>query len=157
MTTDHDSPRRYRQRTYDGVVVPSPEAPPVPRVVVAPDSFKGSLDATYVAQHLALGLHRAWPGLEVTHVPVADGGEGTVAAALRSGMEAVKVQVAGPFGEPVRARYATDRRTAVIELAQVAGLHLSPGDGEAALRASTIGVGELVRHALDAGAISIVL
>jgi len=133
------------------------EHPPGPLVVVAPDTFKGSLDATYVAEHLALGLQRARGDVEVITAPMADGGEGTVRAACAAGMTPVTLTVAGPFGDPVRACYATDGRRAVIELAQAAGLHLSPADAAAACRAGTYGVGQLMAHALDAGVESIVL
>lgn len=134
-----------------------PEHPPGPRVVVAPDTFKGSLNAKYVAQHLALGLHRALEDIEVRMIPMADGGEGTVGAALAAGMALVRVRVSGPSGQPVTARYASDGRCAVIELAQAAGLHLSPVDPEAAQRGSTAGVGELITHALDSGVEALVL
>lgn len=134
-----------------------PDTPPGPRVIVAPDAFKGSLDAKYVAEHLALGLQRAREDVDVIPVPMADGGEGTVQAALGAGMDSVRVTVAGPLGEPVRATYATDGRTAVIELAQAAGLHLSPTDSPAARLAGTFGVGQLIAHALDAGVGALVL
>lgn len=127
------------------------------RIVIAPDSFKGSLSAKYVAEHLALGVHRALPEADVEVIPVADGGEGTVDAALVAGMSPVRPQVRGPFGAPVRALYATDEVTAVIELATAAGLHLSPVDPEAARTAGTAGVGDLIAHALDAGCRRIVL
>lgn len=135
----------------------TPEEPPGPRVVVAPDTFKGSMSAKYVTEHLALGLQRAMDHIDVVPVPMADGGEGTVQAALSAGMQAVDVTVTGPLGSPVRARYASDGRRAVIELAQAAGLHLSSTDAVAARRATTYGVGELMRHALDAGVGSLVL
>ncbi|MGC0274101.1 glycerate kinase [Pseudactinotalea sp. Z1739] len=134
-----------------------PDHPAGPLVVVAPDTFKGSLNAKYVAQHIALGLHRALEDVEVQMVPMADGGEGTLSAVLVANLQPVRVRVSGPFGEPVKAMYATDGRRAVIELAQAAGLHLSPADADAAQQGSTIGVGELIAHALDSGVQELVL
>lgn len=149
------------------------------RIVIAPDKFKGSLTAAEVARALAEGL--ATLGFEVDEVPVADGGEGTVEAALSStgpagstgsegsgGFEAVTVEVAGPLGDPVRATYAvgtsvgTGARTAVIELATASGLGVLPRDAGGRARldplaASSIGTGELVRAALDAGCAEIVI
>lgn len=134
----------------DGTIVP-------PRIVIAPDTFKGSLGAKYVAEHLALGVHRAVPEADVDVIPVADGGEGTVAAGLASGLDPVETFVQGPFGERVRVVYASDGRTAVLELAAAAGLHLSPVDPQAARTASTYGVGQLIAHALDSGCRRLVL
>jgi glycerate kinase len=71
------------------------------RVVVAPDKFKGSLTAAQVADRVAAGLIRAAPGVEVVKVPVADGGDGTLEAALSAGYRRVPVRAEGPTGEPV--------------------------------------------------------
>lgn len=163
--TTADSPRPDGTPTPDspdrraGVIeLPiGPDHPAGPLVVVAPDTFKGSLNAKYVAQHIALGLHRALEDVEVQMVPMADGGEGTLSAALVANLQPVRVRVSGPFGQPVEAMYATDGRRAVIELAQAAGLHLSPTDADAAQLGSTIGVGELIAHALDSGVQELVL
>src|ERR1700742_4079579 len=76
------------------------------KIVVAPDKFKGSLPATQVAAAIAAGLHAGRPGAEVVTIPVADGGEGTVDAAVAAGFERVPVTAAGPGGDPVRGRYA---------------------------------------------------
>ncbi len=127
----------------------------VVRIVVAPDSFKGSLSADRAAQAIAAGIVRAVPGAEPVLRPVADGGEGTVAAALRAGYAAREVRVTGPDGRPVAAVLALRGTTAVLELATAAGLGLL--DRPAPMTANTRGVGELVRHALDAGAQRIVL
>lgn len=128
---------------------------PVVRIVVAPDSFKGSMSAERAAAAIAEGVARARPEAEAVLRPVADGGEGTVAAALRAGWSARTARVSGPDGRPVDAELAVQGATAVLELATVAG----PGmlDRPAPLTASTHGVGELVRHALDAGVRRIVL
>src|ERR687890_1080691 len=93
-------------------------------VVIAPDSFKGSLAADRVADALAEGLRRVRPDVEAVLRPIADGGEGTVAAALRAGYRPRTVQVSGPDGRPVEATIAVDGTTAVVELATAAGLGL---------------------------------
>lgn len=127
----------------------------VVRIVVAPDSFKGTLSADGAATAIADGLARALPGAEAVLRPVADGGEGTVAAALRAGYRPRTARVAGPDGRPVDAVRAVLGTTAVLELATAAGLGLL--DRPAPLTAGTRGVGELVRHALDDGARRVVL
>ncbi|GIG35540.1 glycerate kinase [Cellulomonas pakistanensis] len=125
-------------------------------VVVAPDKFKGSATADEVARHLAAGIRAAAPGTEVVEVPVADGGEGTVDAALRQGFRAVPVRVRGPLGAPVDAVVAVREGTAVVELAQASGLALVEGAPDP-LAATTYGTGQLVAAALDAGCRTVVL
>ena len=127
----------------------------VVRIVVAPDSFKGTLSADGASAAIADGLARALPGAEAVLRPVADGGEGTVAAALRAGYRPRTARVTGPDGRPVDAVRAVLGTTAVLELATAAGLGLL--DRPAPLTATTRGVGELVRHALDDGARRVVL
>ncbi|GAB3318593.1 glycerate kinase [Geodermatophilus aquaeductus] len=128
---------------------------PVVRIVVATDSFKGTLTAAEASDAVARGLLRARPDAEVLTRPVADGGEGTVAAAVRAGARPVTRTVSGPDGRPVRAVFAVDGSTAVVELAAAAGLGLLAGP--APTTATTRGVGELLLAALDAGARRIVL
>ena len=89
----------------------------VPRVVLAADKFKGSLSAAEVAAALEAGIRRAKPGTDVEIVPIADGGDGTVAAALASGFSAVPVHLSGPTGERVMSAYARRGNVAVVELA----------------------------------------
>jgi glycerate 2-kinase len=125
------------------------------RIVVAPDSFKGSLSAADAADAVAEGIGRVLPDAELVLRPVADGGEGTVDAALRAGYEPRPARVSGPDGRPVQATFAVDGTTAVIELASAAGLGLLAEP--APMTATTRGVGELVRAALDGGARRIVL
>ncbi|RPF25704.1 allantoinase AllB [Georgenia muralis] len=127
------------------------------KVVLAPDKFKGSLTAAEVAAHLAAGLRRGVPDLDVDILPVADGGEGTVEAALAAGFEPVAVDATGPLGEPVHARYARRGATAVVEMAAVTGLQMLDPDPTTARRASSRGLGEVVAHALDAGAREVVV
>jgi glycerate kinase len=125
------------------------------RIVVATDSFKGTLTAAEASDAVARGLLRVRPDAEVLTRPVADGGEGTVAAAVRAGARPVTTTVSGPDGRPVGAAFAVDGTTAVVELAAAAGLGLL--DGPAPTTATTRGVGELLLAALDAGARRIVL
>jgi glycerate 2-kinase len=127
------------------------------RVVVAPDKFKGSLTAAQVAARVAAGLARAAPGAEVVEVPVADGGDGTLEAAVEAGYRRVPVQAEGPTGEPVETAYAERDGVAVVELADVSGLGRLPGGRLAARAASSYGTGQVIRAALDAGCRRVVL
>jgi len=127
------------------------------KVLLAPDKFKGSLAAADVAAHLAVGLRRALPGVEVDELPVADGGEGTVEAALAAGFTPVELAATGPLGERVRTRYAVRGRTAVVEMAAVTGLEMVEPDDTTARTATSRGLGELVAHALDHGATTVIV
>lgn len=126
-------------------------------VLIAPDKFKGSLTAPEVADAVAAGLRRARPEVEVRSAPVADGGDGTVQAAVASGFVPVPVRVAGPVGEPVDTEIAVYDDTAVVELASASGLALLDPDELAPLAASSEGTGEAVLAAIDAGARTVVL
>ncbi|MBA8942158.1 glycerate kinase [Streptomyces calvus] len=126
------------------------------RVLVAADKFKGSLTAVEVAERVTAGLRRVVPDLVVEALPVADGGDGTVAAAVAAGFERREVRVAGPLGDEVTAAYALHGDTAVVEMAEASGLQRLPDGVLAPLTASTYGSGELLRAALDAGARTIV-
>ncbi len=126
------------------------------RVLVAADKFKGSLTAVEVAERVTAGLRRVVPDLAVEALPVADGGDGTVAAAVAAGFERRQVRVAGPLGDEVTAAYALRDGTAVVEMAEASGLQRLPEGVLAPLTASTYGSGELLRAALDAGARTIV-
>ncbi len=127
------------------------------RIVVAPDKFKGSLPAAGVAAAVAAGLRAALGDAEIVTMPVADGGEGTVDAAVAAGFERVPVTAAGPVGDPVRASYARRGEVAVVELAGVCGLARLPAGRPAPLTASSFGAGEVLRAALDAGARRIIV
>ncbi|MER6726896.1 MULTISPECIES: glycerate kinase [Streptomyces] len=126
------------------------------RVLVAADKFKGSLTAVEVAERVTAGLRRVVPDLAVEALPVADGGDGTVAAAVAAGFERREVRVAGPLGDEVTAAYALREGTAVVEMAEASGLQRLPEGVLAPLTSSTYGSGELLRAALDAGARTIV-
>ncbi|AYC37533.1 Glycerate 3-kinase [Streptomyces griseorubiginosus] len=126
------------------------------RVLIAADKFKGSLTAVQVAERVTAGLRRVVPDLEVEALPVADGGDGTVAAAVAAGFERREVAVAGPLGQEITAAFAVRAETAVVEMAEASGLQRLPAGVFAPLTASTYGSGELLRAALDAGARTIV-
>jgi glycerate kinase len=134
------------------------------KIIVAPDSFKEALDAAGVAAAMAAGVRDALPTARILEFPVADGGEGTAVAMTRAlGGELRRVTVTGPLGAPVTARYglvpagAGRPVTAVVELAEAAGIHLvDPADRD--IRAAgTVGVGELMAQALDDGAEHIIV
>ncbi|MEU7057793.1 glycerate kinase [Streptomyces sp. NPDC046197] len=126
-------------------------------MLVAADKFKGSLTAVQVARCVTAGLRRVVPDVEVEALPVADGGDGTVDAAVAAGFERREVRVAGPLGDEVTAAFALRGDTAVVEMAEASGLQRLPLGVFAPLTASTYGSGELLRAALDAGARTIVL
>jgi len=128
-----------------------------PRIVLAPDKFKGSLTAGEVAEAVAAGIRRVRPDADIRWVPVADGGEGTVDAAAAAGLDCTTVEVGGPTGEPVRAAFAHNGTTAVVEAAAACGLSRLPGGVLAPLTATSRGVGELLLAALDSGCRTIVL
>lgn len=130
------------------------------RILITPDSFKGSLSAQEVCAHLKSGMELADPALEVKSVPLADGGEGTVEAILHTlGGEWMEAEVHDPLLRPVIARYGIipDQKMAVIEMAAASGLELLTDEERNPLAASTFGTGELILHALDQGCRSIII
>jgi glycerate 2-kinase len=127
------------------------------RIVVAPDKFRGSLTALEAAEAMAAGVRAVHPDAEVVLLPVADGGEGTVDAAVAAGFSLRHATVRGPAGDQVQAAYALHGEAAVLEMAEASGLRRLPSGTTAPLHASTYGTGELLRAALDAGARRIVL
>lgn len=124
------------------------------RVLLAIDSFKGGVSSTQAESAVAEGVRRVWPDAQVSTLPLADGGEGTLDAVAACGGEIVTCEVAGPLGDRVSARMLVDaeRESAVIEMAEAAGIGYSPCTESAALVATTYGVGELMLHAVRAGA-----
>lgn len=126
-------------------------------VLLSPDKFKGCLTGAEVADALAEGLTAVVADLQVTRLPVADGGDGTVAAALEAGYTEVLVDAVGPTGQPVRAPLAIKDQVAVVELAAVVGLDQLPDRRLDPLGASTYGLGQLISAALDHGATEVVL
>lgn len=131
------------------------------RILLACDKFKGTLTAPEVHARLAPALTAA--GHTVESVPIADGGDGTVDAAVSAGFTRHTAEVTGPLGTPVTAVWAEFAGTAVIEMAQASGLALvtsasgSAPDAHTALTATSAGTGELIAAALDAGCTEIVL
>ncbi|WP_115788491.1 glycerate kinase [Arthrobacter silvisoli] len=132
------------------------------RILIAPDKFKGSLTATEAAAAIAEGALRVYPDAVVTRFPIADGGEGTLEAAVAAGYEERVNAVTGPILKPVGAAWAIRENsfggaTAVIETAQASGLASMEPTPENSLRAHSYGCGQLIAAALDAGATEIVL
>ena len=127
------------------------ERPPI--VVIAPDSFKGSIAAPAAAEAIARGLARVWPDGEQRLCPMADGGEGTLDAVLSRGGRRGTGRVHGASGAVLDAAFGLIEgdATAVIEIAQVVGLTDAVGCSVGVERRGTRGVGELVRDLLDAG------
>jgi glycerate kinase len=124
------------------------------RIIVAPDSYKGSVSAVAVAQAMERGILRVFPEAEVCKVPIADGGEGTVEALVTAtGGKIFQAAVNDPLGEPISAHWGVlgDARTAVIEMAAASGLPLVPRARRDPRITSTHGTGQLIRAALDAG------
>ncbi|HKN55246.1 MAG TPA: glycerate kinase [Amycolatopsis sp.] len=125
-------------------------------VLVAPDKFKGSLSAAEVASAIAAGLTDVRPDVEVRTLPVADGGDGTVDAAVAAGFRRVRAPARGPTGLPITACYAARGDTAVVELAEASGLHRLPG-APAPLTATSAGTGDLIAAAVRSGCRRVVL
>lgn len=124
------------------------------RVLLAIDSFKGSVSSSQAESAVAGGVRRVWPDAQVSALPLADGGEGTLDAVAACGGEIVTCEVAGPLGKRVAARMLVDgeHESAVIEMAEAAGIGYSPCTESAALTATTYGVGELMLRAVHTGA-----
>jgi glycerate kinase len=127
------------------------------KILIAPDKFKGSMRASDVADHVAAGISSVSPAAQLVTVPVADGGDGTLDAAVASGFKLVPVTVQGPTGEPVDTGYAQKDGTAVVELADACGLVRLPGGVLAPLTASSTGFGEVIAAALNSGCRRLVL
>jgi glycerate 2-kinase len=126
------------------------------RVLLAPDKFKGTLTAAEVAAHLAAGITSRRPDTEIVTAPVADGGDGLLAACESAGFARVPVEATGATGDRVVTAYARRGDEAVVELAAVAGL-AALGGVRAPMTATSRGVGEVIAAALDAGCRHIVL
>src|SRR5258707_15804904 len=116
---------------------------PRSRVVIAPDKFKGSLSAPEVAAHVARGIEAAVPGVVTDLVPIADGGDGTVDAAVAAGYRRIEGSVRGPAGDPVVAAFGISGDVAGIEAAQACGLARLPGGRPPPLPPASYGGGGL--------------
>jgi len=128
-----------------------------PTVLLAPDKFKGTLTAARVVDSLRRGIAETAPELRLLSCPIADGGDGTVDAALAAGFTAQAATITGPTGSSRRVRWALRDEVAVLELAESVGLQALPGGELAPRTASTRGLGDLVRAAVDAGARTIIV
>ena len=129
------------------------------KVVIACDSFKGSVSAVQVVSFLTEGIRRVWPSAVIDGIPVADGGEGTVDAFLHSVPgRRIRVPVMGPLGETVQAEFALlEDGTAILEMAAASGLPLVVPEQRDPMRTTTYGTGQLMAAALDAGCSRMVL
>ncbi|AFM42100.1 glycerate kinase [Desulfosporosinus acidiphilus SJ4] len=130
------------------------------RIVIAPDSFKGCLNAMNVALAMQKGVQRVYPEGKIDLIPMADGGEGTVEAVLSAvNGRKVEVEVKDPLGRSISANYGIleNGKTAIIEMAAASGLPLLLPEERNPLITSTQGTGELIRDALDHGVEKILL
>ncbi len=128
--------------------------PSTMKIVIAPQAFKGSISALDAAEAMRKGILAVFPDADVTLVPVADGGDGTLETLVEgSGGEIREAEVTGPLGERRTAEWGAmgDGVTAVIEMARTSGLALAPLDRRDPLNATTYGLGEIVGAALDDG------
>jgi glycerate 2-kinase len=130
------------------------------RILIAPDKFKGALNAREVAENIAKGLREVLPDAEIDVVPMADGGEGTAEAicAARGGSW-VKCKAHDPVGREIEARYAwiKDRRLAVMEMSEAAGMRRLSEDERDPVRATTFGVGEMILDAVSRSANEVIV
>lgn len=129
------------------------------QIIIAPDSFKGSMSAVEAANSIERGLRKVFPDAEIIKIPIADGGEGTVEAIVMGSQGTYKEAVVmGPLGEKISAQYGLlPDGSAVIEMAAASGIMLVPREKLNPMEATTYGTGELVKAALDQGATKIVM
>jgi len=124
------------------------------KIVIAPDSFKGSLTAVEVSDAIGQGVREIFPEAEIVKIPMADGGDGTVQCLVNAtGGEILREKVTDPLGDEVLASYGIlgDKKTAVIEMAEASGLTLVPENKRNPLITTTYGTGQLIKAALDQG------
>lgn len=122
------------------------------KILVAPDSFKGSLTALEACEAIRKGIERAIPDAEIVEIPMADGGEGTVQSLVDATEgKLLEAEVVGPLGEPVTAKYGIlgDGKTAVIEMAEASGLAYVTDETKNPLVTTTYGTGQLIQACLD--------
>jgi glycerate 2-kinase len=130
------------------------------RILIAPDKFKGSLNAREVAENIAKGLRGALADAKIDVVPMADGGEGTAEAICEArGGSWLKCKAHDPIGREMEARYVwiEDRKLAVMEMSEAAGMRRLSEDERDPVRATTFGVGEMILNAASRGAIEIII
>ncbi|MCD6323194.1 MAG: glycerate kinase [Clostridiales bacterium] len=130
------------------------------KIIIAPDSYKGCMSAVKVAEHMEDGVLKALVNPEILKIPVADGGEGTVAAMLTgAGGRYVYTKATGPLRNEIESFFGilADGKTAVIEMAAASGLELVPEPYQNPLNTTTFGTGELILAALDEGCTDIII
>jgi glycerate 2-kinase len=128
--------------------------------LLAPDSFKESMTAKEVCEAMEIGIKRAMPDAECIHVPMADGGEGTVQSLIdATGGTLIKKEVTGPLGTPVIAQYGIlgDGKTGVIEMASASGIHYVTKETKNPFITTTFGTGELIKDCIEQGITDIIL
>lgn len=128
------------------------------KVIIAPDSFKGTMTSVQVIERIKDGIQSYFKDSDIYEVPIADGGEGTVAAiteAMEGSYHSCYVQ--GPYGKPTKAVFGVAENTGILEMAESSGIILVEPDEMNPLKASTYGTGEMIRHALDSGVTSLVI
>lgn len=127
------------------------------KCVIIPDSFKGTLSSIEICEIIGTKVKEFYPECEIIKIPIADGGEGTVDCFLYFlGAKKVEVRVTGPYHEPLDCYYARKDNTAIIEMAQAAGLPLVEKRKNPAIT-TTYGVGQIIRHAVKNGCTEIVI
>jgi glycerate kinase len=127
------------------------------KIVIAPDSFKGSASSQEIAQWIESGIHAVIPDCETVKISIGDGGEGSLAAVLSAGFTSHRCEVLGPHGNPVKAEFGIKDQTAFIEMAQASGLSQLRDGEKIPLHATSFGTGQLIRAALDQGVQHIIL
>jgi glycerate kinase len=130
------------------------------KIIIACDSFKGSLPAVQVCESIERGVKKAGPDIHTVNMPVSDGGEGLVEViAAAAGGFLVKERVNDPIGREIEAEYAliNNETAAVIEMAAASGLPLLTADERDPCTTSTFGTGQLIQSALDRGVDSIIV
>lgn len=127
------------------------------KIVVAPDSFKGSASSREVSQWIESGIRSAIPDCEIVTIPIGDGGEGTLYAVKSAGFELFEIDVTGPSGNTVRASFGMRADVALVELAEASGLAKLLDGIRTPINATSFGTGQLIKAALDRGAKKIIV
>lgn len=127
------------------------------KIVIAPDSFKGSATSIEIAEWIENGFLSVIPNCETIKIAIGDGGEGTLDAAITAGFTPQEIAVKGPTNKTVQAKLGLKDKTALIEMAQASGLSQLPENKLEPLIATSFGTGQLIRAALDLGATRIIL
>ncbi len=130
------------------------------KIVIAPDSFKGSLSALEVGKAIREGILKVDAGIETVLVPMADGGEGTIQSLMdASGGKTIQITVNDPLFRKIKSFYGImgDGKTAIIEMASASGLPLLKIEERNPLKTTSFGTGELIKDAMDKGCIKIII